>query len=389
MPGADDTTTTTNDSASPSTPPQEPTPTPWAAPDALPRVASQGSPPQPGPDAATAAASDAPGPYAATVPPHGPSSPEAGYASHPGSPAAPGGPGLAIAAFVLALVALSISWVPIVQFLAAVIAVIGLGLGVPALVLAVRKGRAGLGLSIAAVAVAGGALLLAAGTFFLYDRLTTAFADGFLGQESEDWPEPTVWPPGPREAGPPAAELVVVETSFGQATLDPTTSWYVVIMDNPNPEHVFPAAEILVEAVGADGTILDSDTVVTDVLPGRVAVTGRFISVGSSVVDHLEIRAPEAADAVHGVAPGAFAVSDLSATNDEWSTTVTGVLAGSFTTEQSYVRLNVVARDPQGVVIGAEADYVERLPAGGQVRFEVLFFDVLPEGTTFEAYATR
>ena len=42
------------------------------------------------------------------------------------------GSGLAIAAMVLGIIALLISWIPIVNNLAAVIALVGLGLGIPA-----------------------------------------------------------------------------------------------------------------------------------------------------------------------------------------------------------------------------------------------------------------
>ncbi len=59
------------------------------------------------------------------------------------------GAGLAIASMVLGIVALLLSWVPIVNNLAAVLAVVGLALGIPALVRARRGTHGGKGLAIA------------------------------------------------------------------------------------------------------------------------------------------------------------------------------------------------------------------------------------------------
>ena len=58
------------------------------------------------------------------------------------------GAGLAIASMVLGIIALLLSWVPVINNLAAVLAVVGLGLGIPALVRARRGTHAGSGLAI-------------------------------------------------------------------------------------------------------------------------------------------------------------------------------------------------------------------------------------------------
>jgi hypothetical protein len=83
-------------------------------------------------------------------PPYGP--PPGGYPPYGGQqPAARKGSGVAISALVLGIIALFLCWVPIVNNFAAILAVVGLGLGVPALISARRGKRTGSGLAVASV----------------------------------------------------------------------------------------------------------------------------------------------------------------------------------------------------------------------------------------------
>ena len=71
--------------------------------------------------------------------------------------------GMAIAALVLGIVALAMSWMPIVNNLAFIVALVGLVLGIVGIVGCARKGKAGKGLAIAGVAlsVVAGIVVLA------------------------------------------------------------------------------------------------------------------------------------------------------------------------------------------------------------------------------------
>ena len=83
-------------------------------------------------------------------PPYGP--PPSGYPQHGGQqPDSRKGSGLAISALVLGIIALLLCWVPIVNNFAAILAVVGLALGIPALVSARRGKRTGSGLAVASV----------------------------------------------------------------------------------------------------------------------------------------------------------------------------------------------------------------------------------------------
>ncbi len=189
---------------------------------------------------------------------------------------------------------------------------------------------------------------------------------------------------------PEADELTVVNSGFGQNSYDDTTWWYVVVINNPNAEWLFDFAEVTIEAVGADGTILDSTSDYLTILPGDVAVSGTLFDVGTAEIDHLDVRGPVADDAES--APddglGAFAVSEISSTTNEYSTSVSGILTSTFAAEQENVEVVVVATAPTGAIIGAEFTYVDRLPVEGRAQFEVTFLDPLPADTGYAAYPT-
>ncbi|MBF4993241.1 DUF4190 and DUF4352 domain-containing protein [Arthrobacter gandavensis] len=94
----------------------------------------------------------------------GPDDPMYGYGGQ-GYPPPPGllqsnkGRGMALAGLILGIVALFLFWIPIISWVALVMALVGLGLGIAALVTAVRERTSARGLSIAAVVVSGVALL--------------------------------------------------------------------------------------------------------------------------------------------------------------------------------------------------------------------------------------
>lgn len=82
-------------------------------------------------------------------PPYGP--PPGGFPQYGRQPDARKGSGLAISALVLGIIALLLCWVPIVNNFAAILAVVGLAMGVPALISARRGKRTGSGLAVASV----------------------------------------------------------------------------------------------------------------------------------------------------------------------------------------------------------------------------------------------
>jgi hypothetical protein len=78
------------------------------------------------------------------------------------------GAGLAVASMVLGIIALLLSWVPIVNNVAAVIALVGLGLGIPALLRARRGTHSGMGMAITGLVISVLAIVVVFATQAFY-----------------------------------------------------------------------------------------------------------------------------------------------------------------------------------------------------------------------------
>lgn len=106
------------------------------------------------------------------------------------------GAGLAIASMVLGIIALLLSWIPIINNLAAVLAVVGLGLGIPAFLRARKGTHEGRGMAIAGLVTSVVAIVVVLATQAFYsdvideverelDRETSSSAPSDLVDEDE------------------------------------------------------------------------------------------------------------------------------------------------------------------------------------------------------------
>lgn len=185
-------------------------------------------------------------------------------------------------------------------------------------------------------------------------------------------------------------ELVVVEAAFGK-DIESDMWWYAVVVDNPNPDHVFPSSGITIEALDAEGVILDSSSDYTTILQGRHVLVGDFFSVGSGTIAQLEVRGPTAAEATSSPAAetGTFTVTDLARADEFGYASITGKVTSDFSEDQELVSVTIIARDGSGAIIGADYTFIDRVPAGGAAQFESSFWkaDTLPGDVTFEAFA--
>ncbi|TQL02043.1 FxLYD domain-containing protein [Cellulomonas sp. SLBN-39] len=368
--------------AAPATPPTPPGGFLPPAVAGVPPVPAPYGTPTPGAPSAPYGAPTA-GPYAAPPP---------GYA---GAPAPRSGPraGLAITALVLAVLGLLPSWIPFLQYVGALLALVALAVGIPALVGAVRGTRGGKGVAVAAVAVSLVALLVVGVTHVAYAGIRQDFVDGFTqgwsgaGSDVDPYDYPALTDPTPD--GPPAEPVEVVEVAFGQEVYDETSWWYAVVIDNPNPEHSFPYSVLEIQALAADGTVLATDDAYSSASSGVSALTGVIYEVGDTPVDRVEVVLPDVAEARYATDLPAVSTSDLAATSDDYSTTVTGaVTATGVDPEMVYVQVVVLARDTDGTVVGAARGWVDELAADGTGTFDATFYEVMEAGTTYEAYGS-
>jgi hypothetical protein len=131
-----------------------------------------------------------------------------------------------------------------------------------------------------------------------------------------------------------AQDIKVVESAFGK-TADSDTWWYVVILDNPNPDAVFTYESIDIEALDKEGTILDSSSDYSTILPGKFAVQGTFFDVADGKISELNVRGPDGSTAEHADEIGSFRIGKAKAKFDDWSTDVSGTVASSRATRRA------------------------------------------------------
>ncbi|WP_394554576.1 hypothetical protein ACDF64_07730 [Agromyces sp. MMS24-JH15] len=222
--------------------------------------------------------------------------------------------------------------------------------------------------------------------------MAIVYTAAFVTAVDESTKESTVAESPAAEAEEPAAapaaevqELAVGETAFG---IDAETGWgwFAVEIENPNPDHIFNDG-FTVEAYDAAGVLVDSDSSYITVMSGRTMIVGNFMQLGTAAIDHIEVRGPMAAGATSSPAgeTGSMTVGNITTAMEYDWMTVTGQVTSTFAEDQEMVRIDLVARNENGVIIGVDFTYLDRLPAGGTAQFEVGYWKV-PAGSVIEAY---
>lgn len=333
--------------------------------------------------------------------PGGPTAPYGGapYGGVPVSAPQPG-KGLAITAMVLGIVGLLgfvVALIPFVGFISLLVPLAAVIIGIVALV---RKSP---GRPFAITGVITGALALIVCTAIaitITNLVATAANDpqGFIQEQCESagltaeecdalatGGEPATDPEG-SGSEPGAVPIAVGETAFGAYDEEGEYAWYTVELENPDQvfyEYVYAD----VEALDANGTILDTSTIGGGMLPGTTVFSGIFSDAAPA--DIAEIQVVGLDDLLSEGDPfegGEFTVSDIAATTDDYQTTVTGRIASSFTDDHDQLGLTVVARDADGTIVFADEGHTDRVPAGGSANFEVSLYASLPDGLTFEVH---
>lgn len=294
------------------------------------------------------------------TPPAAPySAPPPAAVAAPTDPAAPGKKNVvALIAVIVAVVGFVFACIPGALIVGWILLPIAFVLSIVSLFLKGERKWMGIaGLAVSIVGTIVGFIVFFAVVATAFDE---SFDDAFSPKTSVTEPaEQAVADEEEASADEPAdtrEEMALLETAFGQSSLDSTPWWYVAIFENPNQDYIFPNSGLSIEALDGEGTILDSSSEYRTILSGKSAVAGTFFSVGDGKISTVELRGPSATDATRSPASetGAFATTDVVPTTDSYSTSVHGKVTSSFSEDQELVQIVVVARDGAGKIIGAE-----------------------------------
>jgi hypothetical protein len=165
------------------------------------------------------------------------------------------GSGLAVASMVLGIIALLLSWVPIINNLAAVIAVVGLGLGIPALIRARRRTAGGTGMAITGLVTSVLAIVVVIATQLFFLKVIDEVGRGLDESISESRPAPV------------APDALTEESPAEQAAAAPQT----VPIGVP--------AQVGDYQVSVDSVLLDGNAVVAGANSFNEPPTGQYVIV--------------------------------------------------------------------------------------------------------------
>lgn len=201
-----------------------------------------------------------------------------------------------------------------------------------------------------------------------------------------------------KDSGEELQPLEIVETC---ALISPSAAYqdtvyveYCGKITNPNQDTAaeFPKLQITLE--NADGTILATDAHTgmylmpgdTIVLGSQVAVPASQISDDTIVEYAVSASQTVAASSLDVPSSTDYEITNVSEQHTDWNTTVTGKITNNYTSTSSSVRLTALFKSG-GEIVGMANSFIDNLPAGGTMAFEISAYNDLPDHDTVEVYA--
>jgi len=198
-------------------------------------------------------------------------------------------------------------------------------------------------------------------------------------------------PPGPAEGLQVAAQGVsIVPDRFDAARREGT---FAVVLANPHERWLAQGVQVTVTFVDEAGTAVGTDNgFVEVVLPGQqVAVAGLFFEAPTVPVARMDVALDVARWRETGPFEGAFAVTDVTTAEAEFSgVRTTFTITSGFDEPLADVGVTAVYRAADGRIIGGYDTFVERLDPGVPTPAEIdLLANVDPaEIASTELYPT-
>lgn len=216
---------------------------------------------------------------------------------------------------------------------------------------------------------------------------TTTQSSSALGTQASS---PTVTgPEGPKP-------LDMVEGGFSSFGDHNDRMAYAVIIRNPNPDHGTSPGTLRITMHDADGGVITYDQTFPHVMPGQtiawagsLPMSGQAITGSGSEALPLEAGDWIPADQMKPVGFVPFEIAGLKASETASTTAIvfTGDLVNNNSVDFSKLAVSVLLRDQERGLIGGGTGFVENVPAGGKVPFEVdIPRDMLGRYASYEAY---
>jgi hypothetical protein len=173
-----------------------------------------------------------------------------------------------------------------------------------------------------------------------------------------------------------AADDSIIEGSYG------------IIIENQGDELV-TNFNVEVAIYDMNDTVVGTNNhMVAKLAPGERLGIGYDISDDvSNGISRLEVGFEEGYG--DSVPEGAFTVSEVATTTDEYGTTTTFTVASSYTVDLDSPYAYVIYRDEAGKIIGGTYGLVDMVPAGGRANGELTSYEPVPNVATAEVWVDQ
>jgi len=328
-------------------------------------------------------------PYGSSVYPgygyRGPASYGSGHPSgapvpygHAPAQAAQGSKGMAVTALVLSIVGAVTSLVLVGVPLAIVALILG--------IVALARRLNGKGMSIAAVIISSISLLW--GVFVLLMFIFVGSLAGGLGYvdtlSSSSYYSTYA---DEDELAAMQGDVSLAEYAVSGRSAIPQ---YLVLIDNASADTMYPDITLTVNAIDADGEIIDTRTEFGDIYPGTNAFTGDFV-VDSELVANVTVDVDGMIMQEPVSVPGGnpVSVSAVEVSVDRGEASATGTVENASDDLVSSVDVVVIERDAAGTITSYGTANVASITAHGAEPFTTVFpsSDTAPAPLTYDAEA--
>lgn len=164
---------------------------------------------------------------------------------------------------------------------------------------------------------------------------------------------------------------------------------YAFLFKNPNTDTFFFLPKFRVTAYGEDDSVLaTNDDVLNQIHAGGTYAESNLMEVSSEParVEFEFIGSETGSHKGANFEPYFHEVSNVSMVDSSIMKKATGEVI-SAAPEPTTIRVDVIARDESGAIIGGGFTFVDSAQPGANTPFEVMFFDSNIEPATIEAYA--
>ena len=183
--------------------------------------------------------------------------------------------------------------------------------------------------------------------------------------------------------------LATVDSGWSVAEDDSITEGsYGIIIENQGDELITNfSVEVAIYDLN-DTVVGTNNHSVAKLAPGeRLGIGYDITDDVSNGISRLEVGFEEGYG--DSVPEGAFTVSEVATTTDEYGTTTTFTVASSYGVDLDSPYAYVIYRDTAGKIIGGTYGLVDMIPAGGRANGELTSYDPVPNVATAEVWVDQ